>query len=149
MEKEIKRLEEQIAKCDVKLSNSSFVDKAPKDIILKEQQKKKDFTAQLEIIRKQLENSKSVSKDYYDDEICQFTVGTTVSYFKIPRTERKKEFLISKLDSVEKINWHIQYLREQKTNIEIYSEEWYNFIYNEEITSNEINELFEIFRKFV
>jgi hypothetical protein len=140
--KEIKRLEEQISKCDAKLSNSSFVDRAPKEVILNEQNKKRDFTAQLE----NLKNQSNKSGDYYDDERCEFMVRDTKFLILVPRIERKKEFLISKLGE---INWHIQYLREQNTNIEIYSEEWYNYIYNEDITAKEINELFEIFRKFI
>ena len=142
IQKEIKRVEEQISKCDAKLSNPSFVDRAPENVILNEQNKKKDFTAQLEMLKSQ----SNKSEDYYEDEKCVFMVRDTINWIFVPRTERKKEFLISKLGSIEKINWHIQYLREQKSDIEIYSEEWFNYVYNEEITPKEIGELFEIFR---
>ncbi len=142
--KDVIRLENQIATCNSKLSDKSFIDKAPANVISKEQAKLKDFTAQLEILKNQTK-----SADYYEDEKCEFMVRDTKFWIFVPQTERKKEFLISKLGSIEKINWHIQYLREQKTNLEIYSEEWYNFIYDEEITSKEIGELFEIFRKFI
>lgn len=53
LEKEIERLDESLASIEKKLSNKSFVDRAPKDIVEKEFQKKTDWTdkrAKLQLI---------------------------------------------------------------------------------------------------
>jgi valyl-tRNA synthetase len=54
LEKEIKRVEGEIAKCDAKLGKESFVASAPAAIVEQEKQRLADFTALLAALREQL-----------------------------------------------------------------------------------------------
>jgi valyl-tRNA synthetase len=54
LNKEIKRLEAELAKATGKLSNDSFVARAPADVVAQERQRIADFTAALERLRNQL-----------------------------------------------------------------------------------------------
>ena len=53
--KEISRLESEIAKANAKLSNQSFVDRAPPEVVAQEKQRMSDFNTLLEKLRIQLE----------------------------------------------------------------------------------------------
>ena len=53
--KEISRLESEIAKANAKLSNQSFVDRAPPEVVAQEKQRLSDFNTLLEKLRIQLE----------------------------------------------------------------------------------------------
>jgi valyl-tRNA synthetase len=57
--KEISRLESEIAKANAKLSNQSFVDRAPPEVVAQEQQRLNDFNTLLEKLRLQLERLQS------------------------------------------------------------------------------------------
>jgi len=57
--KEISRLESEIAKANAKLSNQSFVDRAPPDVVAQEQQRLNDFNILIEKLRLQLERLQS------------------------------------------------------------------------------------------
>jgi valyl-tRNA synthetase len=52
--KEVARLEEQIAKASVKLSNEAFVAKAPAAVLELERKRVADFAATLEKVKEQL-----------------------------------------------------------------------------------------------
>jgi valyl-tRNA synthetase len=53
--KEISRLESEIVKANAKLSNQSFVDRAPPEVVAQEQQRLHDFNTLIEKLRLQLE----------------------------------------------------------------------------------------------
>ncbi|BBP01319.1 valine--tRNA ligase [Sulfuriferula nivalis] len=55
LSKEIDRLQGEINKCDAKLSNASFVDRAPAAVVDQEKQRLNDFKATLEQVRDQLQ----------------------------------------------------------------------------------------------
>ncbi len=57
--KEISRLESEITKANAKLSNQSFVDRAPPEVVAQEQQRLNDFKILLEKLRNQLERLQS------------------------------------------------------------------------------------------
>jgi valyl-tRNA synthetase len=54
--KEINRLEQQIISIDRKLMNEEFVKKAPKEVIDKEKQKRKDYSTSLEKLKENFKN---------------------------------------------------------------------------------------------
>ena len=54
LQKEIDRLEVQVVSLNKKLSNQNFVNRAPKDVVDKEQQKKDDFVEKLEKLSQNL-----------------------------------------------------------------------------------------------
>jgi valyl-tRNA synthetase len=54
LEKEIKRVEGEIAKCKAKLSSETFVANAPPAVVEQERQRLADWAAQLEALRDQL-----------------------------------------------------------------------------------------------
>lgn len=78
----IKRLEKQIAECNSKLSNISFINKAPAHVILNEENKKKDFTAQLDMLKNQ-------SNETEYNEICEWMVHDTKCWIIIPKINKK------------------------------------------------------------
>jgi valyl-tRNA synthetase len=55
LDKEIKRLEGEIAKTQAKLGNESFVARAPAAVVEQEKQRMTEFTATLERVRSQFE----------------------------------------------------------------------------------------------
>ncbi len=55
LSKEIKRLEGELAKCNGKLGNKSFVERAPAAVVEQEKKRLADFTDTLEKVRKQFE----------------------------------------------------------------------------------------------
>ncbi|BDW11901.1 valine--tRNA ligase [Polynucleobacter sp. SHI8] len=57
--KEISRLESEIGKANAKLSNQSFVDRAPPEVVAQEQQRLHDFNILIEKLRLQLERLQS------------------------------------------------------------------------------------------
>jgi valyl-tRNA synthetase len=57
--KEISRLESEIAKANAKLSNQSFVDRAPPEVVAQEQQRLNEFNTLIEKLRLQLERLQS------------------------------------------------------------------------------------------
>jgi len=57
--KEISRLESEIAKANAKLSNQSFVDRAPPEVVAQEQQRLNDFNTLIEKLRLQLDRLQS------------------------------------------------------------------------------------------
>lgn len=118
---EINRLEIQIENCNVKLLNKTFTEKAPKEIVDNEQKKKNNFMLKMSMLK---------------STILQFECG------------KEQYDLIIKTGSQEKIDWYIQYLREKKCKEELYLENWFNEIYNEQIQSNEIKELHKILYEF-
>ncbi len=50
----------------------------------------------------------------------------------IVRTE-----LLQRLGDAERILWHIQYMREEQTELERYSDPWFEFVYDPEIQEHE------------
>jgi valyl-tRNA synthetase len=56
LEKEIGRLQELVESIERKLANPQFVERAPKEVVEKEREKKKSFTVNLEKLRKNLEH---------------------------------------------------------------------------------------------
>ncbi|HEY0233083.1 MAG TPA: hypothetical protein VGC55_17680, partial [Dokdonella sp.] len=54
LEKEIRRVDGEIARCDAKLGKESFVASAPAAIVEQEKQRLADFTALLAALREQL-----------------------------------------------------------------------------------------------
>jgi valyl-tRNA synthetase len=55
LDKEIKRIEVEIAKCQGKLGNDNFVANAPEDVVAQERQRLSDFSTQLGGLRQQRE----------------------------------------------------------------------------------------------
>ena len=58
MEKEEKRLEDEVARCEKKLANKGFVDHAPEAVVNKEKEKKVDYESQLAGVRERIQDLK-------------------------------------------------------------------------------------------
>ena len=58
MEKEEKRLEDEVARCEKKLANKGFVDHAPEAVVNKEKEKKADYESQLAGVRERIQDLK-------------------------------------------------------------------------------------------
>ena len=58
MEKEEKRLEDEVARCEKKLANKGFVDHAPEVVVNKEKEKKADYESQLSGVRERIQDLK-------------------------------------------------------------------------------------------
>ncbi|HBQ08866.1 MAG TPA: valine--tRNA ligase, partial [Lactobacillus sp.] len=58
MEKEEKRLEDEVARCEKKLANKGFVDHAPEAVVNKEKEKKADYESQLSGVRERIQDLK-------------------------------------------------------------------------------------------
>ena len=52
--KEVARLENELKKCEAKLSNASFVERAPAAVVDQEKKRQADFAATLEKVKAQL-----------------------------------------------------------------------------------------------
>lgn len=143
MNDEIKRIELQIAKCKDNLSNEKFLKKAPQNIILKEEQKIIDFESLLKILKKETENE---INNFQGKKIGEFQVKDSLYIVILPNKKIIKEynFLLNKFESIEKIKWYIEFLREKKNIFQEYSREWFDYIYNEDIKEDEIIELYNI-----
>lgn len=103
-----------INKAISKLTNQKFLENANPELIENERKKLEDF--------KKLQAQKTLNL-FFD----QFGIDFIN--------------LIFKYYSLEKLYWHLQYYREQNTNFEEYSDEWFKFIYNIDINQEEINQL--------
>jgi len=145
--KEIKRLEMQISKCEANLSNDHFLKNAPANIILKEKQKKNDFEAILKTIKKNIESEEIKEVNDNKKVLGTFQVKDTLFTVILPnKYQDAYDFLIKKFETSEKVNWHIEYLREKKNIFQEYSKEWFDYIYNEDIKEDEIIKLYNIFK---
>lgn len=113
LELEFNRVKKELEKCKLKLQNENFIKKAPKNIIIIENKKKDDFI-------KKISTLEMLIMKYKYKEYVQ---------------------LILKYGTHNEIINRIQYLREQNTKEELYSENWFNEIYNTQINHNEIIEL--------
>lgn len=58
MEKEEKRLEDEVARCEKKLANKGFVGHAPEAVVNKEKEKKADYESQLAGVRERIQDLK-------------------------------------------------------------------------------------------
>ena len=112
---EINRIEKQKKIYQNKLLNENFITKAPKDIVEVEQKKLIDSENRIENLKANM-LMLTCGKEYYN--------------------------LLLKFGSNEKINWHIQYQRELKSKNKKYNAKWFNEVYNPEINSGEIKELY-------
>ena len=121
IKEEINRLNEQIVKSESKLQNNNFKDKAPVEIINQEEKKILDIKNKIDSLNFMLFQSKC-GKEYYG--------------------------LLLRFGDLEKIKWHIQYLREKDITEEIYSKNWFKNIYNKEFTEKEIKELHYVLCKY-
>lgn len=115
---EIDRINSLVIKCNQKLLNKSFIENAPKEVVLSENKKKSDFLSKIHSLR-QIITQLECGKEHYN--------------------------LLIKFGSQEKINWHVQYFRETNSVEELYSENWMNEIYNPYITKEEIIKLNSLF----
>jgi len=100
-----------------KLSNQKFLDNAQPELIELEKKKLIDF--------KNLQEQKLINSFF-----TQFGIDFIN--------------LLIKFHSLEKIYWHLHYYREKSVIFEEYSEEWYQFIYDENIIQSEIKYLLNI-----
>lgn len=112
---EIQRLEKQLSLTLSKLSNESFLNKASKETVEKEYQKRQDFMANLIIANNQW-NSQYKSLLYH-------------------------------FETRERIGWHIQYLRECLTKLPLYEKEWFDYVYCENISLIESEQLYNLIFK--
>lgn len=110
----IKDQESNINKCLNKLNNPKFVSNVSEEVINLENKKLQDAI--------NLQNFNLLN-------ICF--------------TKYKKDFIYIFLyfEELEKIFWHIEYYRELNTKIEKYSKEWFDYIYQKNITEDEIKHL--------
>jgi valyl-tRNA synthetase len=111
---EISRLESQKIKYQNKLSDEKFTLKAPKDIVYAERKKLTDAESRIQNLKANM-LMLTCGKEYYD--------------------------LLIKLGNNEKINWNIQYQREQGSENEQYEQKWFDEIYNPQINNYEIKTL--------
>ena len=111
---EISRLESQKIKYQNKLSVEKFTLKAPKDIVDAERKKLTDAESRIQNLKANI-LMLTCGKEYYD--------------------------LLIKLGDNEKINWNIQYQREQGSENEQYEQKWFDEIYNPQINNYEIKTL--------
>lgn len=114
---EISRLENQIAKCDLKLLNEKFIEKATIETILSERKKKADFTFKISSLRSILVQLEC-GKQQYD--------------------------LLIKFGSIDNVTNQILYFREKKTTEDLYSQKWISEIYDQNIKTEEILELYNL-----
>lgn len=112
---EIKRLELQKIKYQNKLLDEKFTLKAPKEIIDIERKKLNNSENRIQNLKANM-LMLSCGKEYYD--------------------------LLIKLGNNEKINWNIEYQRELNSKNKQYEQKWFNEIYNQQINSDEIKELY-------
>lgn len=113
--KEVIRIRNQIKSSELKVSNSNFVERAPKEIIDQEFKRLSDFKNLLRL-------NQSI--------ILQLEAG-------------EEEYdLVLKFGDREKMMWHVQYLRERKFSGDPYSDEWFIEIYKDDISSDEVLELY-------
>lgn len=94
-----------------KLSNEKFLQNANPELIRLEKIKIEDF--------KKLQSQKTLNQLFDNFGIDLIN-------------------LILKYNSLEKIYWHIQYYREKNNIFDEYSTEWFDYIYNTDITQEEI-----------
>jgi valyl-tRNA synthetase len=111
---EISRLESQKIKYQNKLSDEKFTLKAPKDIVDAERKKLTDAESRIQNLKANMLIF-TCGKEYYD--------------------------LVIKLGDNEKINWNIQYQREQGSVNEQYEQKWFDEIYKPQINNYEIKTL--------
>lgn len=116
---EIDRLEKQLNTINSKLNNTKFIEKASIEIVNLEKSKQVDISnkiLKLKSILLQFE----CGKEYYD--------------------------LLIHFGSEQRLKWHIEYIKELKlyadSTIDLYSEEWFDYVYNTEITCDEIKRLY-------
>ena len=107
---EIQRIQGQLDNTLLKLSNTHFLAKSPKEIVDKELQKRQDFIVKLEMLNTQWNSQYNNLLNYFGD--------------------------------AERISWHIQYLREGNTKLPLYEEEWFIYVYREEIDLIELEQLY-------
>lgn len=113
-EEEVKEIKDQtnnINKSKAKLSNKKFIENAKKDLVILEEKKLIDFT-NLQKEKKLTELLNNIGYDFI--------------------------LLILKFYDIEQIYYHLEYYREQNCEIELYSKEWFDYIYNSNIKEEEI-----------
>lgn len=99
---EIKRIKEQISKCEKNLANEKFLENASQDVKEREIEKLNDF---------------------------QMLLNMYVYNFKIKLKE--------KFGSHERMMWQIESMREKYTEIPLYTKEWFDYVYNENVEPEE------------
>jgi hypothetical protein len=111
--KEILRLGKQLEKYKSNLNNESFIKNAKEDVIQNMNQKYNDTKETIQSLNANLLMLNN-GKLYYD--------------------------LLTKFGNNEKLKYHLEYFREQQTNKDLYSGEWFEEIYNSPMTNEEISE---------
>ena len=109
--KDIDRLEKQILSCRLNLMNEKFIKNAPPNVIIKEKHKLDDFECELGFLKQDLKTSA------YDILINKFGKNW------------------------KKVQWAIEYQREQYCQHTLYSPEWFDCVYNENKTDDELIKL--------
>lgn len=115
--KDIDRLEKQIASCKLNLMNENFIKKAPPNVVVKEKLKLDDFKIELEFLK---------------DDLRVMVYKILINKFG----EGRDKFINWK-----NVQWYIEYQRERDCQHTLYSPEWFNYVYNENITYDELSKL--------
>lgn len=111
--KEIDRLSNQLQKYKSNLQNESFINNAKQEVIDNVKQKFNDTNNNIQSLNANL-LMLSNGKLYYD--------------------------LLTKFGNNEKLKWNLEYFREYHSKNESYSKDWFDEIYNDTITQEEIEE---------
>lgn len=62
--------------------------------------------------------------------------------------DNQYKILLNYFKTRERISWHVQYLRECVTELDLYESDWFDYVYNENITLEELEQLYNKIYEF-